>query len=397
MKRIILQVHDIKDPLTYSIEMIKKIQVLFGDIELIILIPRISQGVIKEIEIPFKHKTIITDDYMCNKKKYDEDVDIQKCILQQVVYEKIGKIVPLELIMKQHKFYTAIYKKIIKDIQPDLCICWNGQVHIDQTSFNQVVKKMKIPTLFLERGLIPNSIFYDSQGVNATSSVVNWCEDDYINKSHKDNYQLIKKYIKNKGVAIVKLKQKKIKFKDSYLLFPLQRDSDSNLVVNSKYFKNMYSILSDLNKLELPIDIHYRAHPEDPKNHYTKHLEFKNARLTEKSDIDLGYHLDNSELILTINSTIGFSALMKDKVVLTLGESIYAHKGFTLDYSNYLSLQKLIEAALDFKVDSNYIEKKNNFISQVIMNRHVVFERSHLEFLQLGNLEVYLSILLGER
>ena len=401
MKKIILQVHDIKDPVTYSINFLNKVQEAIGEIEVLILIPRRSQNIINHIDAAFNYRILITDEYVKQDISLNNisvsDIDLKSCQLQQKVFEKIGRTVPIQSIIKDYIAYSVMYKKIIENYGPDLCICWNGQVHIDQTVFRDTCRSLDLNILFLERGLIPNSVFYDNEGVNATSSVAKWDIEKYRNVDHKEGYSLIQGYIKKEGVAVVKINQKKEKFRTPYVLFPLQRDSDSNLVSNSKYFKNMYTILKKIDETDLPISVHYRAHPEDPKNHYTKSLNFKNNRLEEKSNIDLEQHLMHSAAVMTINSTIGFSALLKDKTVITLGESLYANKGFTIDYKDYRSFKKILSNIDQYELTGEVKEMKDKFISKVITEKHIVFNSSRLSFIQTTNLKNYIDCILGEQ
>ena len=401
MKKIILQVHDIKDPVNYSINFLNKVQEAIGEIEVLILIPRRSQNIINHIDAAFNYRILITDEYVKQDISLNNisvsDIDLKSCQLQQKVFEKIGRTVPIQSIIKDYVAYSVMYKKIIENYGPDLCICWNGQVHIDQTVFRDTCRSLDLNILFLERGLIPNSVFYDNEGVNATSSVAKWDIEKYRNVDHKEGYSLIQGYIKKEGVAVVKINQKKEKFRTPYVLFPLQRDSDSNLVSNSKYFKNMYTILKKIDETDLPISVHYRAHPEDPKNHYTKSLNFKNNRLEEKSNIDLEQHLMHSAAVMTINSTIGFSALLKDKTVITLGESLYANKGFTIDYKDYRSFKKILSNIDQYELTGEVKEMKDKFISKVITEKHIVFNSSRLSFIQTTNLKNYIDCILGEQ
>lgn len=401
MKKIILQVHDIKDPVNYSINFLNKVQEAIGEIEVLILIPRRSQNIINHIDAAFNYRILITDEYVKQDISLNNisvsDIDLKSCQLQQKVFEKIGRTVPIQSIIKDYIAYSVMYKKIIENYGPDLCICWNGQVHIDQTVFRDTCRSLDLNILFLERGLIPNSVFYDNEGVNATSSVAKWDIEKYRNVDHKEGYSLIQGYIKKEGVAVVKINQKKEKFRTPYVLFPLQRDSDSNLVSNSKYFKNMYTILKKIDETDLPISVHYRAHPEDPKNHYTKSLNFKNNRLEEKSNIDLEQHLMHSAAVMTINSTIGFSALLKDKTVITLGESLYANKGFTIDYKDYRSFKKILSNIDQYELTGEVKEMKDKFISKVITEKHIVFNSSRLSFIQTTNLKNYIDCILGEQ
>ncbi|MGE6441449.1 hypothetical protein ACQKC9_07795 [Psychrobacter sp. NPDC078409] len=401
MKKIILQLHDIKDPVNYSINFLNKVQEAIGKIEVLILVPCLSQNMINHVNAAFKYKILITNEYLKQDISLENvsvsDFDLQSCQLQQKVFEKIGKMLPFQSIIKSHIAYSTLYKKIIENYAPDFCVCWNGQVHIDQTTFRDTCSNLNLDMLFLERGLIPNSVFYDSEGVNATSSVAKWDIKEYKDTDHKESYGLLQDYLKKEGVAVVKVKQKRQKFLIPYVLFPLQRDSDSNLVSNSKYFKNMYTILKQIDQSDLPIPVHYRAHPEDPKSHYTKSLNFKNKYLEEKSNIDLEQHLMNSAAVMTINSTIGFSALLKDKIVITLGESLYADKGFTIDYKDYRSFQKILTNIDQHKLTEEMKEMKDKFVSKVITERHLVFNSSRLSFIQTNNLKNYIDCVLGEQ
>lgn len=267
------------------------------------------------MSIPFKHQFILMQGYVNDGSTViDEDL-YSNCRIQHKVFEKLGMTVNFLQLATLATEYKRIYTEFIELIKPDLFICWNGQIHLDQTSFRDLVKDKKIPTFFLERGLIPKSVFYDNIGVNVTSGPYEWIAENILSRDFSSYYPAILNYVRNVGIAIVQLSQKNAKFKRPYVLFPLQRDSDSNLVINSTHFKNMYSILRELNKSNLGIEVHYRHHPEDPKNHYTKHLKFSNPMLVDRSEFDLERHLDSSQVVMTVNSTIGFSALLKDKKI----------------------------------------------------------------------------------
>ena len=105
----------------------------------------------------------------------------------------------------------------------------------------------------------------------------------------------------------------------------------------------------------------------------------------------------NSAAVMTINSTIGFSALLKDKIVITLGESLYANKGFTIDYKDYRSFKKILSNIGQHELTEEMKEMKNKFVSKVITERHIVFNSSRLSFIQTNSLKSYIVGILGEQ
>lgn len=392
--KIVVQVQDIRDPLEYTVRFLRKLSLIVGSLDVYFLIPKIAQKKIYEIDIPFKHQFIMMQGYLNSESILVDESLYDNCRVQHKVLEKLGVTANFLQLATLSAEYKRIYTEFIDLIKPDLCICWNGQIHLDQTCFRDLVKDKQIPTFFLERGLVPGSVFYDWEGVNVTSSPYKWTTQEILTENFSSYYPDILEYVTNTGIAIVALSQKSVKFKKPYILFPLQRDSDSNLVINSPYFKNMYSILRELNNSNLGIEIHYRHHPEDPKGHYTKHLKFSNPMLIDKSEFDLEKHVDSCQAVMTVNSTIGFSALLKNKKVITLGNSIYSQKGFTIDYKNFDSLSSAIEYSLQKQITQEEMMLKTAFISKLIMTHHLIFQDIKLAYDQISGLKSMVTKLL---
>src|SRR5690606_27930417 len=197
-----------------------------------------------------------------------------------------------EKIIKEHMKFLGFYDYCLSKIKPDLIIVWNGITHSFQTAIVEVAKEKKIPIIFLERGLIPKTVFYDFEGVNFESSVgkdTNWQEKDSLLTDSRV-YDYVRDIVIKTGGGLVELEvNKNINLPDKpYIFFPLQRDTDSNLLFNSPYIKNMFYILTILNQWkddDLEYDSLVRSHPEDPENHYSKMLDFE--KLIFQADGDL--------------------------------------------------------------------------------------------------------------
>lgn len=327
--------------------------------------------------------------------------DVNNIKKQINVYKKLGGKHNIWTLVTDYIDISEFYRKNFIEIRPDVLIVWNGITHSFQTAAVEVAKSFDIPVIFLERGLIPGSIFYDFQGVNAESEIgqnQQWQQQESL-LTDKDIFNNIRKIIIETGGGLVAEKvTRSTLLKQNYIFFPLQRDTDSNMLFNSPYVKNMYSILNGLNNWchknnNIP-KILVRPHPEDPNTHYTKHMNFEN--LTIQSDGALLETIQKANAIMTVNSTVGFTSLILDKVVIALGKSIYNNRELCIEPKNMNELYATLNCPNDWILNSYMREKRKDFVSKVIANSHISFQHNiflDIQLLALKN-KIYSKILL---
>ena len=246
------------------------------------------------------------------------------------------------------------------------------------------------------------SVFYDFEGVNAESSIGKnplWQQQEHL-LTNALLFPKIKELVINTGGGLVadSTQTSRIILED-YLFFPLQRDTDSNMLFNSPYIKNMFSILSTLNgwisqyQKEIPILI--RPHPEDPKNHYTKHLVFDN--LTIQSDGGLLETIEKSAQVMTVNSTVGFTSLILGKPVIALGKSVYNGRSLCAEPANIDELQTLLFNRHALSVNKEMSINRQDFVAKVIANSHISFQHPDLLDIQTQALQQQLETVLNRQ
>jgi capsule polysaccharide modification protein KpsS len=247
-------------------------------------------------------------------------------------------------------------------------------------------KKHNIPYFVLENGYFrPFTLMIDPKGVNFESSIP---KDFSFYSSIQVDEKRLKKYMLKPEMAVynrkdtfkerkkfysyygIKIKNQKSVRKSSsknvlpinkfgrYIYVPWQLQTDSQITKHSPYIKTMYdlvritsSALEQYNKKNNDnLKIIYKAHPL-----YKSELE--QLRLNEIERFCNSYSnlifltegdnqalLQHCQAVITINSTVGFEALMNYKPVTTLGNSFYSIPGITNTWS--------IEEDLSLKIES---------------------------------------------
>ena len=269
-------------------------------------------------------------------------------------------------------------------------VIWNGQQLLGRV-LADVAKDFKCNTVFLELSNLNGKLFADPQGVNALSSIAyNDRKLSSLDPIGEEKHQeWIYKYKKFKEKPIPQSKNNKVdqlesvlnrclKFvfkgvglrtisgkelinksvnlldgleydqvgtKDKFVFLPLQVSTDTQLKLHSDY-NNIRAIeYSALKANESGVDLVIKLHPaENNQDEIKKIIDLKSAlgfKISNQNTIDL---IKNSNLVITINSTVGLEALIFNKELVVLGRALY--KSF-----NQALLKKYIHRYLIDEVD----------------------------------------------
>jgi len=150
---------------------------------------------------------------------------------------------------------------------------------------------------------------------------------------------------------------------EKYIYFPLHVPFDIQITTRSNLFYNQIAFVEYLARI-IPYGykLYIKEHPASVGGYSfwgIRNLlrEHNNVRLIHP--IFSSYHLiKNAELIISINSKVGFEALVQGEKVLVVGDAFYKGKGVTYDVDNLKNLQeKLIQALDSHPPDKNKIFK----------------------------------------
>lgn len=222
-------------------------------------------------------------------------------------------------------FYLRV-KRYFSLNQFDLIGLWNGMKWHQRVI--RLLIKPAVRTLFLENGAFPDTTTADPAGVNFGSSIPENPEF-YRSRTDGDRVKLPENLIvreakKQKAGAPGKpLPQR-------YIFVPFQVDSDTQIVEYSPWIRNMemlYQLLAEITQIsdkELPVFV-VKEHPSSANDY--RHLHELNSNIRFYNQANTQALIEGADCILTINSSVGFEALLLSKPVITLGQAFYALPG----------------------------------------------------------------------
>jgi len=272
--------------------------------------------------------------------------------------------------------YNSIYylaEQLYGKHQYTYMFIWNG-TRVAAKALKDIAQIHNIKVLYFEVSNLPNKLFIDKMGVNAKSYLaldknilksfsyddslyLNWRKEYLLSKfkTHKviqsRNVKAINilhvfdwigfnilNIVKSKSIPVYKKILQKIliyrtKFKydtidiknEKYIFFPLQVNSDSQILINSDINNTEAVEIAAQLAREAGVKLLIKPHPAEADVEYVSRLN----RLKE----DYGFYFvdDNTfELIkyavqvVTINSTVGIESMILQKDVKVLGRSHYA-------------------------------------------------------------------------
>ena len=290
-----------------------------------------------------------------------------------------------EFYLYQSSTILKAYNFIWQHFKPHLAMTWNG-VTLFQKTLSLLAHTHDVPVLFFERGLLPQTLYVDTEGVNYKSSLAGdkWFNNKIPYSSGK-KIAMAKDYcqkIKAEKKSVVDIGEKKsvreikkklnIRASDKVILFPMQIEADSNILYFSPHYSKMIEIIKDIQRAIAQfkdIQLIVKLHPED-KNRLNELRSLTNNSTHLLDDVNLYSLFELADLIITVNSTVGLEALLFEKPVIVLGKAIYSEKGFTYDLLEKQNLSNLVKIALE----KHNFSKKDFYRFIIYISKHQLFQ-----------------------
>ena len=140
---------------------------------------------------------------------------------------------------------------------------------------------------------------------------------------------------------------------------PFQVLFDSQVLLNSPNIANMHELYGWIEFTasrcsDSTIQFVLKEHPSDP--HRYKDLHFRNPRIifSNKGTQEL---VEQSQAVITINSSVGLESLLLGKRVFVLGEACYAIEGMTKPIQSKQKLLKRVNQLDSWQLDLPLVEK----------------------------------------
>jgi hypothetical protein len=290
-----------------------------------------------------------------------------RLVNQQIGGEKIAQ----DAVLKKMHLWLAEAVIILKIIQPDAVIIWNGLLS-KRAVYLKAAQYFKIPVYYAEKGMLPNSWYIDSKGINGMSSVAEReIGLDFSRKSINSLRKFVDIIDKNGASAweqpsrreLTGLKQDlKIKPNQQVIFFPGQVDSDSNIVLFSEHFRNTLDALNWLVNSLTKDDffILVKPHPKGmvKKEDLENIVGDKGMVLPEINVLDA---IALADCVVSINSTICFEAAIRGKPVLLLGQGILFDKDYVAIYKPTVDAYAQVSACI-----ASYNQNKDDLYQKAL-------------------------------
>jgi capsular polysaccharide export protein len=228
-------------------------------------------------------------------------------------------------------FFLLKIKRLVSIRKYDLVILWND-MKWHQIIIKEIAKKEGIKTAFFENGALPNTVTFDFKGVNFNNSVPR--ERDYYESKTQE-------YVDDKCEELSVSNNE-----EKYIFVPFQVDYDTQIISHSPWIEDMnylYQVLQRLSKT-LPdnIKIIIKEHPASSRSY--QHLHDIDSRIRFENNMDTSLLISNSEMVITINSTVGLESIVKNKPVIALGNAFYGIDGICMTARNEAELLDKIQS-----------------------------------------------------
>ncbi len=239
------------------------------------------------------------------------------------------------------KFQKYKYKTLLKELNPSLLILGNGQ-HAGDLILKEEAFQLDVPVIYIERGSLPKSWHVDKYGMTAGTEIAKETFNSLNLKDDISKYLIYKEFYLKSKFTWWDQPEKTIKnsIRDRFnignekkiILFANQLDNDTSNFLYNPFFNNNLDAFSwfckKIKEGKYNCFILVKKHPYYTRNgdQFNKILEDNNIAGKWVDDIPLDDCILQSDLVCAVNSTLLFEALIYEKPVLQLGDSLLNKK-----------------------------------------------------------------------
>ena len=268
------------------------------------------------------------------------------------------------------RYYTALDAKYNK------MLIWNGG-KFRQLIALDVAQLLGIQVYFFENGLLPNTIVFDTQGINYNNSVPRdkTFYQRYISTTKLPKY-IVPRIGKNREVFI----GEKETLPEKYIFVPFQVDADTQIISYSPWIKNMRALFEIIEYVSKESKYHFilKEHPSSGVEYPDLHKKAEESvKISFRNTYSTQELIENSMAVMTINSTVGIESLLFYKKVIVLGDAFYNIEDITYHAKNLVELRDTLEHIESLTLDGELVDK---FLSYL-----------YVDYLVQKNDEMYIS------
>jgi capsular polysaccharide export protein len=247
------------------------------------------------------------------------------------------------------------YFSLISD-QYNQIMFWSGMT-FRQAIALEVAKLYSIRPIYVENGFMPNRIVVDKKGVNYYNAVPR--DREFFASYHNDKI-LPDTLLPRKPKNAKKFENiEKLPLPQKFIFVPFQLDYDTQIMLFSPWIKDMTILFETMENIAQNITIQFvfKEHPTSIKEYPKLHEKTRNSSNVMFAN---GYStqelIEQSQAVITINSTVGIESLLLGKKVITLGEAFYNIDGIVMHATDQKQLEQILISLDDWNLDFALVE-----------------------------------------
>lgn len=261
------------------------------------------------------------------------------------------------------RLYYLKYRRILKQGKYNIICLWGGHT-LGQSMAAVAAKDLGIRAFYFENGLLPNTTVMDYKGTNFNNSVPRSYEF-YTNIPLAPLATSLVPRLTEKKLT------EKVALPDKYIFCPFQVALDNQILLHSPWIHSMYQFYEILESvlaliLEKNIVFVIKEHPSCSVD-YARLQNLNNPRIIFANSNSTETLIMKSEMILTINSTVGIEGLLLEKKVVTLGNAFYSGFGFAKTATSAAELAAIINERNDWEIDKAGIKRFLSYLKTIYL------------------------------
>jgi hypothetical protein len=221
-------------------------------------------------------------------------------------------------------------EQLLNAVAPDVLLVWNGYTGITANLLRQSASIRGLGVAFLERSALSDAAFVDRLGTNGYSSICRRSMEEILAADTVGGGEsLLRESLPPCPPPKVEELRRVGAWRsaDRIVFVPLQVEADTNLRLHSPDIHSMAELVQRVwdDHHDESTAIVVRPHPEERDS--IDLPELPGVYVDDRGDLHTWLEL--ADLVITVNSTVGLTALLRGRSVAALGRSIYSGKGLT--------------------------------------------------------------------
>ncbi len=272
------------------------------------------------------------------------------------------------------KTYYQFFRTWLGKQEVDLLVVWNG-LRLPVAAAVSAAKDNGIKLLFCENGYLPKTVTMDTKGVNAFNSLIGKTAEFYqkvpVEEGKLEDLfktTLIPRQLNQKNISAKyrrKCIEEEIKLPQEFIFLPLQVHDDSQILIHSPNFQDMYSLVnfcaSEIRtynkKYQSNLKLVIKEHPSDYGRIDYEPLKKQYSETIFTQIADTKELIQKCKVVITVNSTVGIEGLLYLKPVITMGNAFYNVPGLVYHCEVADDFCKLLFSALNKPIDQKLIKQ----------------------------------------